>query len=296
MWLFFALIAPLLWAVVHILDAHCVDQVLAKPWMGIITSSFSALVLFLIIPFVFPFVSWTLPPLSVMAMAIAAGVLIQCSMAFYFQALSLSEAGIVAAYWNLEPALLPIASYLLLRQVLLPLQYIGIVLLIIASILFSLMNSKSRSHIESLGFMSVAALIQVAVVLLEKIVYLHCAFFMGFLLINIGIILAGLSPLLSPLGRRTFSINLIRILPVYRLFIIIEVTNVCAMAAFNFAVKLGIPALVSAIDTTLPAYIFAISALFFVIAPKYGDPNALKKLPGKILLTCMMVLGVWLIS
>jgi hypothetical protein len=36
---FYALLSPLLWAIVHLLDWYCVEQIFEKPWMGGIFSS-----------------------------------------------------------------------------------------------------------------------------------------------------------------------------------------------------------------------------------------------------------------
>src|SRR5687768_7864430 len=117
MWLFFALLTPLFWSVVHVMDSHCVDEVFEKPWMGMITSALTSTVIILFVPFIFPYFSDSAlsPPIYYILLAILAGMFIQISQFFYFQSLAFSEAGIVAAYWNLTPALLPVISFLIFK-------------------------------------------------------------------------------------------------------------------------------------------------------------------------------------
>jgi len=45
-----------------------------------------------------------------------AGFAFMASQALYFRALAISESGTVAAYWNLLPVLLLLASYLFLGE------------------------------------------------------------------------------------------------------------------------------------------------------------------------------------
>jgi hypothetical protein len=64
MWLTFALLSPFFWALVHVLDAHCVERVFARPWMGMITSGAASAVTFVTIPFAVAFVEWSAPSWS----------------------------------------------------------------------------------------------------------------------------------------------------------------------------------------------------------------------------------------
>jgi drug/metabolite transporter (DMT)-like permease len=181
MWLLFALMSPFFWAIVHVLDAHCVERVFDRPWMGVITSALTSLVVVLIIPFAIPFVSWQVPRWEIVLLALLAGAVIQLSQAFYFQALDYSEAGIVAAYWNMTPALLPIASFVVLNKVLGGWRYLGIAILILASVSFCLLDTNFKARWRSFLLMVLASGLQVGALLLEKHVFEEGTFF-GFCL------------------------------------------------------------------------------------------------------------------
>ena len=51
MWIQYALFSSFLWAIVHILDEYCVDNIFSKPWLGVVTSSGISAGIFLVLPF-----------------------------------------------------------------------------------------------------------------------------------------------------------------------------------------------------------------------------------------------------
>lgn len=295
-WLVFALCSPLFWALVHVADAHCVERVFERPWMGVITSSLASVVVVLIVPFAYPFVQWDLPHWKVAVFFLVAGALIQASQAFYFQALDYSEAGIVAAYWNMTPALLPIAAFMIVGSVLRAQHYLGVVILIAASVCFSLLDSARTTRWRALFLMIAASLLQVAALLLMKTAYENSAFFIGFLFTTLGVIAAGSLPLMLSSTRNAFRRNMRQLRPAVPVIIGIEVANLIALFMSQRALYLGIPSLVVAVETTIPAYTFAISIVLLAITRNFGDKRAAHKLPLKFVLVGIMVVGVWLVS
>jgi drug/metabolite transporter (DMT)-like permease len=296
MWLYFALLTPLLFAIVHVLDMYCVDDIFVKPWIGVVTSAVASLVIFIPLPYLAPVLHWTMPSISIFLMALAAGALIQFSQFFYFQALSYSEAGIVAAYWNMVPALVPIASFLVFSEVLSSTQYIGICLLVVASVLFCLLDSNLNTRWMSLALMLCAALMQVAMFLLQDIVFDAISYSEGFYLITTGLIIAGFSPLLFSKCRNTLKKEGKVLTAGVKIFLLIEVVNLAALACSQRAVSLGIPSLVAAVESIIPAYTFALSIAILVLVPKYGDEDSKKYIMKKLSLVGIMFYGVLLVS
>jgi drug/metabolite transporter (DMT)-like permease len=132
MWIQYALLSSFLWAIVHLLDEYCVDKIFSKPWLGVITSSSISVGIFLLIPFLNMTV--VIPSWNILGICLIIGAIIQLSQLFYFRALDNSDSGTVAAYWNITPVLLPIVSYWLFGYLITGNNYLGIILLIIASI------------------------------------------------------------------------------------------------------------------------------------------------------------------
>lgn len=296
MWLLYALLSPLFWAIVHLLDWYCVERLFEKPWMGAITSSLASCSVFLLLPLFSSNIIWQLPHLEVIAAAILVGILIQISQVFYFQSLSYSEAGIVAAYWNITPTVLPIVSFLLLGRVFQARHYLGIVTLILVSVGFCLADTNFKARWKAFYLMSFACCIQAVALLLEEYVFHHSAFFIGFLLTTIGIIISGIFPLFIRSVRRSFFKTLATMQSSISILFAIELINLVALLLSQRAIALGIPALVAAIETTIPAYTFILSVGLYRFNLPLSDVRTLHHLRLKLLLLGAMMAGIWLIS
>lgn len=296
MWIIFSLIAPIFFALVHIFDSYCVDDVFERPWMGMITSALASIIVFAPLPYVFPLMTWNIPPMHIILLAIITGVLIQLSQVFYFQALEYSEAGIVAAYWNMVPALVPILSFILLNERLESVEYIAIATLISSSILFCLIDTNFHSRWKSFSFMLISAVMQAIMFILQDIIFDNISYYFGFLLITIGIIITGIVPLCFRKVRAVFIRHNQKLISVTKLLLGIEILNLLAIAFSQKAVDLGIPSLVAAVESTIPAYTFIFLLLFMKFAPKFGDFDAGKNLHKKFGLIFVMTIAVAILS
>lgn len=296
MWIFFALLTPFFWAIVHVMDARCVDDIFEKPWMGTVTGAVASIVVFIPLPFLLFYADWVIPDIRIALLALVAGMLIQLSQVFYFQSLAYSESGIVAAYWNMVPIMLPFASFLILGKVFPSGKYIGIAILIVTSICMCLVDSNLEARWKSFFLMCIASALQVALFLIEDYVYAAVPFLTGFYLITTGLVLMGIIPLASPkffsLFRRNFSV----LRGSAAIFVGVEILNLCALFTSQKAVDLGDPPLVAAVESAIPAYTFLLSLLLLVFLPAFGDPMAKKRLPAKMLLVCMMAIGVYFVA
>ena len=292
MWIQYALFSSFLWAIVHILDEHCVDNIFSKPWLGVITSSGISAGIFLLVPFLnMPII---IPQWDVLLVCLFTGAIIQLSQVYYFRALDCSDSGTVSAYWNLTPTFLPVISYWLFGYIITGNNYIGIGLLLVASIGLCVID-KFESKWDTLYLMSIAASLQTGVVLLEKYIFDRTQFFGAFLAISMAIFMTGL----FSLGMREVRASLVKDLPKIKkalpVFIIIELINWVALYTGQSAVKIGIPSLVSAIEASIPAFAFGISLTIAMLHHKF-DVETKRKLPIKWAMVALMMIGVWLIG
>jgi uncharacterized membrane protein len=293
MWIQYALFSSFLWAIVHILDEHCVDKVFSKPWLGVITSSGISAGIFLLWPIFHQTV--IIPNWDILLLCLLTGSIIQLSQLFYFRALDSSDSGTVAAYWNLTPIFLLIISYWLFGSLLTGGNYMGIALLVIASIgLCSIDRFSGRWN--TLYLMSIAAAFQTLVILLEKYIFDHTDFFGAFLSIAVGVIVSGLSSLANKEIRLTFLKDLPQIQKALPIFMAIELINWGALYCGQTAVKLGVPTLVAAIEASTPAYAFGLALLIARSQRHRVDRDTQRKLPIKWGLVGLMMTGVWLIG
>jgi uncharacterized membrane protein len=239
---------------------------------------------------------WDIGNWRIVTLAVLAGILIQTSQILYFQALAYSEAGIVAAYWNLTPSILPIVSFFLLGTVLHIYHYIGIGILILASTGFCLLDANFKIRWDTFWLMGMACCIQAIALLIEDYIFHFISLFSGFIFITVGIIFCGIPSLLVQSVRRSLWKTL-RIHPMTTVILLaIEGINLLALFMSQRAIAVGLPSLVAAVESTIPAYVFLLSMLMFAINRQIVDPRALKRLPLKLGLLTAIVTAVWLVS
>jgi uncharacterized membrane protein len=292
MWMQFALFSSFLWAVVHILDEHCVDKIFSKPWIGVITSSGISVGILLLTPFLH--VAVVVPNWDILFVCLMTGAVIQISQLFYFHALNSSDSGTVSAYWNLTPVFLIFISYWLFGYLINGSSYIGIVLLVIASIGLCLIDKFSGKW-DTLFLMSIAAALQTLVVLFEKYIFDRADFLGAFLTITAGIMTSGLASLMIKKVRLVLFQDFFKIRRALPILILIELINWAALYTSQTAVKLGVPSLVSAIEASTPAYAFGLS-LLIATWQRRTDLDTKRKLFMKWGFVGVMMMGVWLIG
>lgn len=296
MWLVFALLAPLSFAIVHILDAHCVDNIFEKPWFGVITSSFASVIVLIMSLLMFPEVSLEKISMNDALLAFGSGFLIQISQIFYFQSLSYSEPGIISAYWNMIPSLLPVVSFFAFNTVLRLNEYLGIALLVIASVLMCLVDSNLQTRWKAFVLMLFASILQTILYLIQDELFTHNPFFEIYFYVILGIILCGLLPLLFKKTRISIRRNEQKLKSAFWLIMIIEFFYLLALGLAQKSVDLGNPSLVAAIETMLPAFTFLLSLVLLFVYPKFGDEKVFNKLWLKLILVLVMITGVILLS
>jgi drug/metabolite transporter (DMT)-like permease len=291
MWLILALSSSLVWAIVHILDEHCVDKIFSKPWVGVLTSSAISAGIFLLVPFSGQKI--VIPSWEILAVCLLTGAVIQGSQYYYFLALDCSDCGTVSAYWNLTPTFLPVISYWLFGYVITGNNYVGIGMLVLGSVGLCL-NDKLPDKWNTLYLMTIAASLQTIVVLLEKYIFDRTDFFGAFLAITVGTVAAGLSGFKSQEVRATFRANLPSIGKAWRVLVAIELLNWVALYLGQSAVKDGIPSLVSAIEASIPAFAFGLSMGIAFLNRQFDAYR--KGLGLKLSMIGLMMVGVWLIG
>ena len=296
MWVLYALTAAVFFAVVHLLDEYCVDEIFEKPWIGVITSALASLVVLIPLPFILPFVGWQWPTYSILLLAISAGALIQVSQLLYFNALANTNAGIVAAYWNIIPAILPILSYFIFGRIFTPNQYIGIVILIFASNLMLLSDHNLETRVSAFLCMIGASVLQAISYLIQDSVYDQCSFIVGFTLMTSGIIMIGVFPLVFKRVRSTLGTRGGLLSSSIKLFVLIEITNLIALAFAQKSIKEGSPSLVAAVETTMPGFTFLIALIVFSIFKIKYDTKIFMNIWKKYMALIVMIIGVYLVS
>jgi len=296
MWLVFSLLASLTFAIVHVLDSYCVDDIYEKAWMGMVVSAFASSIVFLPAPYIIPFMapfhmSWQLISASFLA-----GIIIQINQALYFEALDHSDASMVTAYWNMIPAFMPIASFILLREVLSPYEYVGIFILISLSILLSLLDGNNKSEKIAFLLILIASILQVIAIFLMDYAFGEAPFYYAFLLFTTGLMSAGFFPLLFSDIRNVFYKNITHLSKHFRFFIYLEILNLVAYGLLQIALKFGNPSLVSAFEAITPANALIVALVISKIFKVNINKKVFNNIPTKLIIIGCMVVGVVMVA
>lgn len=295
-WLLFALLSPVCWSLVYVLDSYCVEELFERPWIGSVTS---ALMMLALLPILLGGLLVTgITPVTVTEVALCglAGGLFMAGQAAYLRALSLSESGIVAAHFNLLPLLLLLAGHWFLGERLSLSNYTGSLLLVVASVIFGLVDANAASRWESFCLMFLATGTQVAYFLILDQLLAGSPTYQTFVLVSVAMIAFGFAPLINAKNRSLVRGNWPRIRKALALLAGIEAANLLALAANQQAIALGTASLVAAVEATAPVFVFALSSTLYALFQKYGEPGAARRFPCKVTLAGIMAVGVWMVA
>jgi drug/metabolite transporter (DMT)-like permease len=296
MWLVFALLSPFFWAVVHVLDSYCMDEVFDLPVLATVGSGFTMLAALPLLAVGLLFTGWQEVGADVLLLCLLTGGLYMASQWLYFRALAISESGIVASYWNLTPVLVMAAGYLFLGEVLAPVQYLGAGVLIAAAVLFCLLDGTETGRWRTFLLMAGGCMLQAGYFLMQKVLFDRCAVYQVFVLTTAGMAACALLPLALGRYRRGWVANWPKVRKAVPFLLVIEVCNLMAVGLSQVAVSLGPVSLVASVEASMPAYTFGVSVALWAIFRKYGEEEAKQRLVLKLLLVAAMVFGVWLVS
>ncbi|MBI1279183.1 MAG: EamA family transporter [Anaerolineaceae bacterium] len=149
-WLFYALLAPLVFTVVNfidklILEKHVHNPFSMPPYIAIM-AFISGCLLFVVTGFPFP-------PLHDVAIVVFTGVLVSVGALLYYQALSMEETSKVIVLIQIQPVMVLILSFLLLHETISSLQFVGFVLILGAAIALSVKRGMGGIQFSNVFWM-----------------------------------------------------------------------------------------------------------------------------------------------
>jgi drug/metabolite transporter (DMT)-like permease len=294
-WFYLALLAPLLYAVVNLIDDNLLRFVYRGPYLAAAVSGlFGALPLLSL-----PFVHWTsISPLFASMMALA-GLLTTFYYFFYFKALDVESPSIVVALFSLVPATLPIFAYYLVGERLTQQEVIGFLIILFASLGLALTEVKKFKFSRALVPVLIAVVLIDIISLLTKYVYDHAVFYPAFMFFSLGLGLGGVCfPLIMFYGKTKHDLSILqrKLRKVVPLLVLVELLGVAAEFTTNLAVSRGPVSLVNVLEGTQPMYVLIIALIFFPFAPKYFREAAERQLVKKFVLMGCIIAGLYLVG
>ena len=292
-WFYLALLVPILYAIVNLLDDNLLRFVYKSPVLATtFAGCFGALPL-VSLAFKTPTITHELALLS-----LAAGLLTVAYYYFYFKGLQSDTPAVVIALFSLAPATIPFFAYFLLHERLQISQLIGLTIVLLASLGIATVNLKQLKFSKALLPVVIAVIFMDAVSILTKYVYQEAGFYPAYMYFCAGMGLGGICCLLFRLSNNLKNLSgikkaLKRILPI---FIAAELLNLAAEFTLNLAISLGSVSLVKVIEGIQPMFVLLIALGLYPLFPKYFREAKEGRIPQKLILMLIIIVGLVLIS
>lgn len=290
-WLGLALLTPVLWSIVVLIDDNLVRGIYKNPFTGaVISGLFGSLPLVSLV--------WLdaveIAP-KVAAAGLASGFLTVMYYFYYFKALEREAPSVVVALFSLTPATLPFLAYLLLDERLSVMQLVGFMVVLLFTLMLAVVDVKKFKFSKALAPVFVAVVLMDLVLICEKYVYQHISFYTGFMYFSAGMALASVVMFSAALYKAKAAKKPLVLLTKKQyvvaalLFLsLTESINIAAEFTSNLAVSKGPVSLVEVLQNTQPMYMLIISLLLFPFFPKYFREAG----QGRIGYKFVMMLGI----
>lgn len=294
-WFYLALLAPLLYAIVNLIDDNLLRFVYKGPYLAAAASGiFGALPLLSLF-----YVDPTPISNSLAAIMVAAGFLTTIYYFLYFKSLAVESPSIVVAMLGLVPAIVPILAYYFLHEKLTGMQLVGFAIVLIASIALAMTDIKRFKFSSALLPITGAVLLLSIISIMTKYVYDHTEFYSAFMYLSFGVGLGGIYfAFIMYFDHRKHDLSVFKrgIHNLFLIFVVVEFLAVAAAFTSNLAISRGSVSLVRVIESIQPIFVLLIAMAFYSLAPKYFREAAMGHRSRKIILMCIVIIGLGIIN
>ncbi|HSW37436.1 MAG TPA: EamA family transporter [Candidatus Saccharimonadales bacterium] len=293
-WFYLALLAPLLYAIVNLLDDNLLRYVYKSPYFATVSAGLYGSLPLLSRLFIHaPNISPGLATLSV-----SAGFLTLAYYFFYFKGLESDTPSIVVALFGLAPATIPFFAHFVVHERLPALAVAGFLVVLVASLGLAVADLKQLKFSKALLPVVVAVVFMDVVAIMTKYVYQQADFYPAYLYFSAGMGLSGVFFFFAKFtqNKQTFievKKVLKRLLPV---FIAAELTGLAAEFTLNLAISRGPVSLVKVIEGIQPMFVLLIALALYPFSPKYFREAEEGKPVRKFILMAVVVSGLAIIA
>ncbi len=292
-WFTLALLAPLILALVVIIDDNLVRHVYKSPFYGTIISG-----IFGLLPLIsLFFIDLAVPSALTIAIGILAGFLTVSYYFFYFKALKVEAPSVVIALFSLAPAVVSVLAYLILGEKLSGMQYLGISIIILAAFGISANDIRKWKFSRALGLIAMASVLFAVSLIAIKHVFEIVDFWSGYVYLAIGMGLASLFFATAFKGGRSFVSKFRKNYRKWLLFFAItEGLNIVAELTQKLAISNGPVSLVTVLGNVLPIYILILAIILYRFFPNYLREATEGHVLKKLIFMAIMLSGIILLN
>lgn len=293
-WFYLALLAPLLYAIVVLIDDNLLRHVYRGPYLGtVISGLFGAVPLLALL-----FYPAEAIPTKLALLSVLAGALTVCYYFFYFRGLLSDTPSIVIALFTLAPVTIPFLAYFIVGEELTLPQIAGFIIVLTASLLLTATDIRKFQFSKALLPILIAVLFVVIISIINKYVYQEAGFYTAYMYFSAGMGLTGLLFLVGKYqeNRQNFlklKKTLYKLLPI---LLIAEIIGLAGEFSLNLAISRGPVSLVKVMEGLQPVFILLIALALYPFAPRFfreAEEGGVKK---KFLLMALAITGLAIIG
>jgi uncharacterized membrane protein len=308
MWFLMALIAPILWALVSIIDNYSVHGIYEDEYDGMVVSGVFQSLPWLLVPL--GVIGFTFPAIEVATLALFSGGLFILAFFCYFRALFVSnDSALMQILWNLSVPVVPFFAWLVIGEVLTAMHYAGIGIAFFGTLLFNFDGTVKRIGFRRimLPMLGAVGFLSLSMVVAKKAYQLPDADFWSiFLLFSLGATVTSLVAL--ALGKKNPFEKAKKIATLsgkyFFFFLVAEGLSLGGTITSQKAISLA-PAVsfVAVIESLVPVFVMMFS-LFLIQMMKVSGHAAVGdvykgQLSGagiKILALAFVVIGIYIVA
>jgi len=291
-WLVAAIVAPLLQGIANVLDNYLANRLFKNLWT---LTFYSTLLNVAFLPLILVFQVPALPSLELLPFFFLIGLIQVFYLVPYYKALQKAETSVVTALFSLGRIFVPVLAFLLVGEVLYPIQYAGFLMVIAASVALSF-NGKSGFRFDtSFFYMLLCSLILAVEVVVYKYLFESVSWSTGLVWPLVFSLFIALSFLLVPklskdiiTSRKVFKTN-------FRLFASEELLTFLGFAASLYAISLAPVTIVKGIGSLQALFVLLFALAFYRLFPRvFREGIDHRSLLKKSVCFALMILGVFL--
>jgi len=298
MWLFFAFLGPVMWAVSTHIDKYLVEKYFKHSDTAVLMV-FTAWIGVFMLPFIWYFDRFAISlPAASTAVMILSGILYMGSMLFYLQAIQSAEASVIAPLFQTTTIFAFVIGYIILGETLTRNGAIGITLIVIGVLSLSF-DTSFRFHAPKLRVIFLM-FVSTFVLAFSTVIFKYFAIQEQFWSTTFW----------TYVGEAIFGIGILAVPKYWRQFKTLLQTNTGALLSINganelvnlggglgvrFASLLAPVALISAISSTTTLFVFFFGILLAIFFPRFSREDISRaNLIQKGLAAVLVAVGVFL--
>lgn len=300
-WFHLALIPPILWGIVNTVDKIVVGKYVTKAMVYLVFTGFVSIIPIVVLPIFVTIQGLSLPYLL---MSLLTGILYITYTYFFFKALTISDAPVVANMLLLVPVVSIVFGTIIFSETFRPINYLGIFLVIIGVLATSIERRESSGQVRTvltpaLLLMSISALITGADYALQKYILAATDELTLFYWSRFGVLLATVFILGVFQQVRKDFINVVKTIPgkIFPISFLNETLDMVATFTLLAAYARGPLSLIATVISIQPLFVLIFVVVLNLIRPGLM-PSSLdrKNLWVRFSSILVAVLGIYFVS